>query len=80
MLWMSVDLIKLNDFPHKKGKKQTTNCIMTGAEYWDDTVLLANTPEQAESLLHSKGQGTGVIDLYVNARVHGRNKKEPSLL
>ena len=37
------------------------------ADYTDDIALLANTPTQAESLLHSLEQAEGGIDLYVNA-------------
>ena len=36
-------------------------------DYTDDIVLLANTPAQAESLLHSLEQAAGSIGLYVNA-------------
>ena len=37
------------------------------ADYVDDIALLANTPTQAESLLHSLEQATEGIDFYVNA-------------
>ena len=40
---------------------------MTGADYADDLVIFANTPAQAESLLHSLGQAAGGIVLCVNA-------------
>ena len=36
-------------------------------DYADDIVLLANTPAQAKSLLHSLERAAGGIDLYVNA-------------
>ena len=37
------------------------------ANYADDTMLLANTPTQAESLLHCLEQTTGGIGLHENA-------------
>ena len=36
------------------------------ADYANDIVLLANSPAQTESLLHSLEQATGGIGLYVN--------------
>ena len=36
-------------------------------DYADDTTLLAKTPAQAESLLHSLERAAGGIGLYVNA-------------
>ena len=41
--------------------------IISNAEDTDDMTLLANTPTQAESLLHSLEQAAGGIDLHVNA-------------
>ena len=40
---------------------------MTDADYANDLVLLANTPAQAESLLHSLEQAGGGIGLHMNA-------------
>ena len=40
---------------------------MTSANYTDDLVLLANTPDQAESLLHNLEQAAGSIGLHINA-------------
>ena len=37
------------------------------ADYTNDIVFLANTPIQAESLLHSLEQAAGSIGLHVNA-------------
>ena len=37
------------------------------ANYTEDTVLLANTPTQAESQLHNLEQATGGIGLHVTA-------------
>ena len=39
---------------------------MTDADNEDDLALLANTLFQAESLLHSREQTAGNIDLYMN--------------
>ena len=36
-------------------------------DYADDIMLLANTPAQAESLLHSLERAAGGIGLHVNA-------------
>ena len=40
---------------------------MTAADYADDLVLLANTPDQTKSLLHSLKQAAGGIGLNLNA-------------
>ena len=39
---------------------------MTDSDKTDDLMLFANTPTQAESLLHSLEQAAEGIDLYVN--------------
>ena len=39
----------------------------TDADNADDIALLANTPAQAESLLHSRKRAAGCIGLHVNA-------------
>ena len=41
--------------------------IVTGVDYADDTVLLANAPAQAETLLHSLERVAAGIGLHVNA-------------
>ena len=41
--------------------------MSTDADYADDKALLANTPTQAESKLHSPKWAAGGIGLYVNA-------------
>ena len=41
--------------------------IITDADYADDIALLANTPNQAETLLHSLERAASGIDLHVNA-------------
>ena len=40
---------------------------MTDADYADDIAILANTPNQAETLLHSMERAAAGIGLYVNA-------------
>ena len=40
---------------------------ITDADYADDIALLANTPIQAKTLLHSLEQAAAGIGLYVNA-------------
>ena len=40
---------------------------ISDADYADDIAILANTPNQAETLLHSLEQATAGIGLYVNA-------------
>ena len=42
--------------------------MFTDADYADDIALLANTPNQAETLLHSLERAAAGIGLYVNAR------------
>ena len=44
-------------------KKEKT---ITDADYADDIVILANTLNQAETLLHSLERATAVIGLHVN--------------
>ena len=63
---MLIDLIKENRFTLKKASRWYSAETITGADYADDLVLLANTPIQAESLLHSLEQAAGVIGLYMN--------------
>ena len=47
-----------------KGTPQKT---ITDADYADDLALLANTPNQAETLLHSLERAAAGIGLHVNA-------------
>ena len=41
--------------------------VITDADYADDIAILANTPDQAETLLHSLERAAANIGLYVNA-------------
>ena len=58
----SIDQIKENGFTRKS---QRTETVMD-EDYTNDIALLANTPTQAESLLHSLEQAAGGIGLHVN--------------
>ena len=50
----------------KKRSRRYPAKTITDADYVDDIAILANTPDQAETLLHSLEQAAG-IGLYVNA-------------
>ena len=58
----SIDLRK-NGFILKKQEAVET---ITDADHADDLALLANTPTQAEFLLHSLEQSAGDVGLHVN--------------
>ncbi len=47
--------------------KSTNINVATDTNYADDIAILANTPDQAETLLHSLEQAASGIDLHVNA-------------
>ena len=54
----------------KKKKKKKADDIpqkLIDVDCADDKALLANTPAQAESLLHSRDQAAGGINLHLNA-------------
>ena len=51
----------------KKRSRRYPAKTITDADYADDIVILANTPNQAETLLHSLERAAAVIGLYVNA-------------
>ena len=50
----------------KRGRRYPAKTI-TDADYADDIAILANTPNQAETLLHSLEQAAAGIGLHVNA-------------
>ena len=54
------------ELTNKRSRKYPAKTI-TDADYADDIVLLANTPNQAETLLHSLGRAAAGIGLHVNA-------------
>ena len=63
-----IDKIKENSFKliKKRSRKYPAKTI-TDADYADDIVILANTPNQAETLLHSLERAATGIGLHVNA-------------
>ena len=63
-----IDNIRENGFVlTKKRSRGYLAKTITDADYADDIALLANTPNQAETLLHSLEQATAGIGLHVNA-------------
>ena len=68
MLRTFIDLIKENGFKLTKERSRSYPAqTITDTDYADDTTLLANTPTQAESLLHRLERVAGGIGLHVNA-------------
>ena len=63
VLRTSKDIMKENGFKLAKEEAQT----ITDADDADDIALLANTPAQAETQLHSLERAAASIDLNVNA-------------
>ena len=51
----------------KEGSRRYPTQTITDTDYADDIALLANTPGQAETLLHSLERAAGGIGLHVNA-------------
>ena len=68
MLRMSINLMKENGLKQvKKRSRRYPAQTITDMDYTDDIALLANSPTQAESLLHSLEWVAGSIGLHVNA-------------
>ena len=68
VLRTSIDKIKENGFElTKKRSRRYPAKTITDADYADDIAMLANTPNQAETLLHSLERAATGIGLYVNA-------------
>ena len=68
VLKTSIDNIRENGFVLiKKRSRRYLAKTITDADYADDIELLANTPNQAETLLHSLERATADIGLHVNA-------------
>ena len=64
-----IDKIRENDFElTKKRSRRYPAKTITDADYADDIAILANTPNQAETLLHSLERAAAGIGLYVNAQ------------
>ena len=65
---MSIDKIEENCFKLTKERNRRYPAkTITDANYADDIVLLANTPAQAKTVLHSLERTTADIGLHVNA-------------
>ena len=68
MLRTSIDKIRENGFElTKKRSKRYPAKTITDADYADDIALQRNTPNQAETLLHSLEGSAAGIGLHVNA-------------
>ena len=68
VLRTSIDKIKENGFElTKKRSRRYLAKTVTDADYADDIAIQANTPNQAETLLHSLERATADIGLHVNA-------------
>ena len=64
-----IDLMKGNGFKLAKERSRRYPArTISDADYTDDIALLANTPAQAKSLLHSLERAAGDIDLHVNSK------------
>ena len=67
VLRTSIDLMKENIIKMtKKRSRRYPAQTITDADYADDIALIANTPVQVESLLHSLERAVSGIDLHVN--------------
>ena len=68
VLRTSIDKIRENGFElTKKRNRRYPAKTITDADYADDIALLANTPNQAETLLYSLERAAAGIGLHVNA-------------
>ena len=68
VLWTSIDKIREIGFElTKKRNRRYPAKTITDADYADDIVILTNTPNQAETLLHSLERAAAGIGLHVNA-------------
>ena len=68
VLRTSIDKIRENDFElTKKRSRMYPTKTITDSNYADDIAILVNTPNQAETLLHSLERATAGIGLHVNA-------------
>ena len=67
VLRTSIDKIRENSFElTKKRSRRYPAKTIPNADYADDIEILANTPNQAETLLHSLERAAVVISLHVN--------------
>ena len=67
MLRTSIDKIRENGFElTKKRRRRYPAKTITDADYADDITILANTPNQAETLLNSLERAAAGIGLHIN--------------
>ena len=68
VLRASVDKMKNNGFKlAKERSRRYTAQTIKNLDYADDVALVANTPTQAETLLHSLERAAAGVGLHVNA-------------
>ena len=68
VLRISIDKIRENGFEQKKKRSRRYPAkTIIDADYADDIALQANTPNQAETLLHSLERAAASIGLHINA-------------
>ena len=68
VLRTSIDKIRENGFELTKNRSRRYPAkTITDADYADDIAILANTPNQAETLLHSLERAAAGIGLHINA-------------
>ena len=68
VLRTSIDKIRENGFElTRKRSRRYPEKTITDADYADDIAILSNTPNQAETLLHSLERAVAGIGLHVNA-------------
>ena len=68
VLTRSIDEIKENSYElTKKRSRSYSEKTITDANYTDDIAILENTPNQAETLLHSLERVAAGIGLHINA-------------
>ena len=69
VLWTSIDRIKEKGFElRKKRSRRYPVKTIIDSDYADDIAILANTPNQAKTPLHSLKQAAAGIGLHVKAR------------
>ena len=67
VLRMSIDIIKVNGFKQAKERSRRYPAqTITNTDYADNMALLANTPAQVKTLIHSQEWAAAGIGLHVN--------------
>ena len=83
VLRKSIDKMKDNGFKLTKERSRRYPAhTIKDVDYADDIALLANTPTQAETLLHCLDRAAAGIGLHVNQRgvISTRNRSSPKLV